>query len=485
MICKFPPAEFFELIKRTRLVWRGVKMTMSRFPLKMVSLVALSSAAPLVGVASENVRPNIILILADDLGWKDAGFRGSRYYETPNLDRLAGESVEFTRAYASPSCAPSRAALLTGQYSPRTGVFMVGRSDRGDKTLQKLVPVPNRQALPPEAITIAKVLAEHGYATTIIGKWHLGDGPNSPENRGFGLNVAGFDGGTPPTYFSPYQIATIKDGPPGEYLTDRLTDEAINFMENNRERPFFLYLPHYAVHVPIEAKENLKQAFSEKTPDGEQKDPGYAAMIQSLDESVGRILDAVDRLGLADRTHIIFISDNGGQMGITAQPPLREGKGWLYEGGVRVPMLVRTPGTSAAGTKSDTPVHLVDIFPTILQWAGIETPKGPPLDGVSLAPLSSDKTATIPTRDLFWHFPGYQPKKTGFRITPSSMLVNDQWKLIEHFEDGSLELYNLQDDISEQHNLAAAQPDKAAELKTRLTSWREKVSAPMPTKITP
>ncbi len=459
----------------------SVKPGMRRFPLTAVSMMALTCGAPLIAGAGVPERPNIIVILADDFGWKDAGFRGSRYYETPHLDRLAGQSVEFTRAYACPSCAPSRAALLTGQYSPRTGVFMVGESDRGDKARQKLVPVPNVQDLRTEAVTLAEVLSAQGYATALIGKWHLGGGPNGPESQGFGLNVAGFHGGTPPTYFSPYRIPTIEDGPPGEYLTDRLTDEAISFMKKNRERPFFLYLPHYAVHVPIEAREDLRKAFAAKPPDGEQKDPGYAAMILSLDESVGRILDAVDRLGLAGKTHIIFTSDNGGQTGITAQPPLREGKGWLYEGGVRVPMLVRSPGTTAAGTKNDRPVHLVDLFPTILEWAGIDPPAGLPLDGVSLAGQSSNPVAPMTSRDLFWHFPGYQPMKSGFRITPSSMLVNDDWKLIERFEDGSLELYNLKDDVSEQHNLAGLQPAKAEELQARLASWRQALSAPMPT----
>ena len=430
-------------------------------------------------------RPNIVIILADDLGWKDLGFRGSKYYETPHLDQLASQSVEFLRAYACPSCAPSRAALLTGQYSPRTGVFMVGRSDRGNKQAQRLTPISNREDILESPVTMASVLREAGYATAIIGKWHLGEGASSPEAKGFEVNVAATHEGTPPTYFSPYQIPTIKDGPTGEYLTDRLTDEAVKFIARNEDRPFFLYLPHYAVHVPIEAKKEAEIRFAKKAADGKQNNAAYAAMIQSLDEGVGRLIAALDSHGLSGKTHIIFTSDNGGQMGITGQAPLREGKGWLYEGGVRVPMLIHSPGTTAAGTQFLEPVHLVDIFPTVLDWAGLQPPGNYTLDGYSLAGVAMGRDASLPARDVFWHFPGYQPLKDSFRITPSSMLVNKTWKLIERFEDGSFELYNLILDEGEKENLAASHPEIVSDLRQRLGAWRDATAAQVPRAANP
>lgn len=451
--------------------------TLLRLAVAVVCLILLGPA-----VRAEE-RPNVILILADDLGWKDAGFRGSKYYETPRLDAFANESVEFTRAYACPSCAPSRAALLTGQYSPRTGVFMVGASDRGNKAAQKLVPVPNREELPEGAITMAEALRRAGYATAIIGKWHLGEGASEPERKGFEVNIAAYDEGTPPSYFSPYGMPKIADGPTGQYLTDRLTHEAIKFIEKNKERPFFLYLPHYAVHVPIQAKEELERAFKDKPADGDQRDPAYAAMIKSLDENVGRLLDALDQLGLADKTHVVFTSDNGGQLGITAQPPLREGKGWLYEGGIRVPFLVRSPGTKPG--RNATAVHLIDLYPTILEWAGVTAPEDHALDGISLAKPAYDPAATLPARDLFWHFPGYQPLRDGFRIRPSSVIMSGPWKLTEKFEDGSTELYDLESDPGETKNVADERTEVVADLKTRLASWRETVNAPIPSHPNP
>ncbi len=452
--------------------------------MKLLSLACLAALLPLPSLHAER-PPNIVLIFADDMGWNDAGFRGSKYYETPSLDRLAGEGTEFTRAYTSPSCAPSRAALLSGQYSPRHGVFMVSLSDRGDRTKQRLIPIPNVESLPSSSVTLAETLQEAGYATALIGKWHLGGEESSPEKHGFQLNVAGYKEGTPPSYFSPYNIPTLPDGPEGEYLTDRLTKEAIAFMEKEKDRPFFLYLPHYAVHVPLQAKPAWIEHFKKKPSDGPHNDPVYAAMLRNMDDNIGHLLAALKRLELEDNTFVIFVSDNGGQLGITAQPPLREGKGWLYEGGVRVPMIIRAPRQANSGGKSDSPVHLVDLYPTILEWAGIHPPQDYPLDGVSIAKQVSDPSAALAERGIYWHFPGYQPLKDSFRITPSSMVINGKWKLIEHFEDNTLELYDLENDIGETINLADTQPEKAAQLKAQLKSWRAEINAPVPTEHNP
>jgi arylsulfatase A-like enzyme len=433
-------------------------------------------------------RPNVIVIVADDLGWKDAGYLGSRFYETPNLDRLAGQSTVFRRAYACPSCAPTRAALMSGQYSPRHGVFMVSASDRGDKTRRKLVPIPNREDLPVECVTIAEALAKEGYATGLVGKWHLGGGPAAPEHQGFQLRIGRLEHGADYTYFSPYggRITGLSDTPPGEYLADRLTAEALRFMDDHKDKPFFLCLTHYVPHVPIEAKPEDEARFLAKAPDGAHTNATYAGMIWSLDRSVGQVLEKIDRLGLAGRTYVVFLSDNGGQMGITAQPPLREGKGWLYEGGVRVPMLIRAPGLSG-GANCDQPVHVVDLYPTILRWTGAKAPAGHALDGVSLEPLLADAEASLDRDALFWHFPGYQPmgRPPFFRIRPSSMIVSGAWKLIENFEDGTTELYNLYDDMGETRNLSNAEPEKARELRERLAAWRASVNAPVPMQENP
>ena len=432
--------------------------------------------------------PNIIFIMVDDMGWRDAGFMGSRYYETPNIDKLASEGMVFTNAYANAAnCAPTRACLLSGQYGPRHGVYTVASSARGSSKHRKLIPIENTTVLADRNVTVAEVLKKAGYVTATMGKWHLGP---DPKTQGFDVNVAGNSAGHPRSYFSPYRNKDIKDGPKGQYLTDRLTDEAVTFIKANKDRPFFLYLPHYAVHTPIQAKKDIAASYKDRPPSLGHKNPAYAAMIESVDTGIGRIIATLDELKLADDTVVFFFSDNGGVKGITSMEPLRGGKGCYYEGGIREPMLVRWPGKIKAGTTCDTPVIGIDFYPTLLELAAAEKPKGKVLDGVSIAPLLRGAAAMKP-RPLFWHFPIYlQGRMTGardpvFRTRPGSAVRLGDWKLIEYFEDGGVELYNLKDDIGEKNDLSKAKADKTAELHKILVDWRKAVGAPVPTKPNP
>jgi len=458
------------------------------------ALTLASGGISALRAAADTARPpNFILVLVDDMGWRDVGFMGSRYYETPNIDRLAAQGMVFTDAYANaPNCAPTRACLLSGQYGPRHGVYTVGTSERGKAAGRKLVPVPNRTTLPAEIITLAEALKPAGYRSASIGKWHLGADPDSgPVAQGFDVNVAGNSAGYPRSYFSPYKNADIKDGPKGEYLTDRLTEEALAFIEANRDRPFFLYLPHYAVHTPIQAKQKLIAKYNKKPPDGGQRNPEYAAMIESVDQGVGTLMAKLDQLGLTDNTVVVFFSDNGGVGGyrelgieggeITSNRPLRGGKGMLYEGGIREPTIIRWPAKVKVGTRCATPVIGLDFYPTFLQIAGVEKKPGQILDGESLVPLLTG-TGTLKRDAIFWHFPAYlQGGKGTWRTTPAGAIRSGDWKLIEFFEDNRLELYNLADDIGEANNLAEKMPEKTRELHDRLVAWRKEVNAPVPT----
>jgi arylsulfatase A-like enzyme len=444
---------------------------------------------PLSGRRGQN-RPNFVFIFIDDMGWKDLGYMGSKYYETPNIDKLAGEGVVFTSAYANaPNCAPSRACLMSGQYTPRHGVYTVGNSERGSARLRKLIPIKNNTTLNPKVMTIAEALKPAGYVTASIGKWHLGKGTETgPEGQGFDVSIAGNRAGMTRRHFSPYSLANLSDGPEGEYLTDRLTDESLKFIETNRDKPFFLYLSHYAVHTPIQAKEAMIDKYRNKEPHGGQKNPTFAAMVESVDQSVGRVMKRLDELGLRDNTVVIFFSDNGGVFGITSMEPLRGGKGTLYEGGIREPMIVRWPGKTRPGSVCDVPVIGIDFYPTMLEIAGAPKPAGQVLDGESIVPLlKGDKGLK---RDaIFWHFPAYLQRNYGWketwRTTPAGVVRRGDWKLIEYFEDGRLELYNLKEDIGEQNNLAQKMPDKTRQLHERLKQWRRSVSAPVPTELNP
>jgi arylsulfatase A-like enzyme len=459
-------------------------------------LIGWLMAFGLVLTASAAPRPNIIFILADDFGWRDLGCYGSTFYETPNLDRLAKQGMRFTDAYAACNvCSPTRASILTGKYPARLNLtdWLPGRPNRPDQKFNRPLLI---QHLPLEEFTAAEALKSAGYRTAIAGKWHLGGEGFSPDKQGFDVNIGGCDLGHPPSYFSPYKIPALTDGPVGEYLTDRLTDESLRFIEESKAGPFFLYFAHYAVHTPLQAKpelvakykakaEKLGVAGSEFVADlgrqvrRVQSHAVYAAMIESLDQSVGRLMKKLEDLGLEQNTVLIFTSDNGGLSTAEGTPtsnfPLRMGKGWNYEGGIREPLLVKWPGHIAPGSVCHEPMISTDYYPTFLEMAGQPLRPEQHLDGLSLLPLL--KGGTRPERPFFWHYPHYSNQGG----SPGGALRLGEWKLLEFFEDMHVELYNLKTDEGERNNLAAAQPDKARQLTAQLHALRQETHALMPT----
>lgn len=459
---------------------------MSRHVLSRWLVIGISLSVTTAGHAADAAkprteRPNIVLILADDLGWADLGCYGSTYHRTPNLDRLAASGLRFTDAYAAaPVCSPTRAALMTGKYPARLNLtdWLPGRPDRPDQQL--LRPTINHE-LPRGDATLAESLKAAGYTTGHVGKWHLGGAGAGPRQRGFDVNIAGDEAGSPRSYFAPFKgrdgrfMPGLERAPEGEYLTDRLTAEAEKFIASNRDQPFFLYLAHYAVHIPLKAKADLTAKYKQGPP-GRQGNPIYAAMLDSLDEGVGRILKQLDDLKLTERTIVVFTSDNGGlcvregpNTPSTINAPLREGKGYLYEGGLRVPLLVRWPGITRPGSTTSVPVCSVDLFPTLLEACGIKSRTR--VDGVSLVPLL--KRDQLQRDTLYWHYPHYsnQGGRAGAAIRCGD------WKLIEFYEDGRRELYDLHRDASESHNCITEQAEKATELATKLEAWRDEVGA--------
>ncbi len=455
----------------------------------MKLLLSLLLLTPLIQAADH--APNIIFILADDLGYTDVACFGSKYYETPNIDKLASQGMKLTRHHHCQNCQPTRAALMTGQYAPRTGVYTVGGIGRFDWRSRPLRPVDNAENLPLEKITIAQTMKKAGYATGMFGKWHLGQrGEYHPGQRGFDEAIVSMG-----KHFN-FSTQPKVEYPEGEYLADFLTNKAVDFIQRHKDEPFFLYLPHYAVHSPHQAKAELIAKFKDKNPVGGHHDPTYAAMIASVDESVGRVMTTLDELKLADNTVLIFSSDNGGVGGyerdgvkggsITDNAPLRSGKGSLYEGGTRVPFIVRWPGVTKAGTTCDVPTIHVDLYPTFAELGKAALPEGQTLDGESLVPLFRDSATSLKREAIYQHFPGYLGAGEGtWRTTPVGLIEVGDWKLMEFFEDGRLELYNLKDDIGEQKNIVTENPDKAKELHTKMLAWREAVKAPMPTKNMP
>ncbi len=448
---------------------------------------------------------NIVLILIDDMGWKDLACYGSEFYETPNIDSLAKEGMQFTDAYAAcPVCSPTRASIMSGKYPARVGVTnFIGREARG-----RLIDAPYTRYLPLEECSLASALKAGGYHTWHVGKWHLGSEEYYPDKHGFDVNVGGSHRGMPAgSYFSPWRMENLEDGPDGLYLTDHLTDKAVELIENKDDKPFFLNLWYYQVHIPLQGKPDLVEKYKKKAKamgldrkptfveDGpyptEQKrekrikrriiqsDPVYAAMIESLDSNIGRVLDALERTGQKDNTLIIFTSDNGGlatsEGSPTCNAPLAEGKGWMYEGGTREPMLVRWPGVVAPGTTCRKPVTSPDIYPTCLEAAGLASREEQHVDGRSFVPVLKGDSS-FERGPIFWHYPHYGNQGG----TPGSSIRWGDYKLIEFFEDGRLELYNLRDDISEDHDLAAEQPDVRERLHARLVAWREEVEARYP-----
>lgn len=459
-------------------------MLLQRFMPVLACVVAI--AMNFAAARGDDVKPpNIIFILVDDMGWTDLGCFGSELYETPNIDRLASEGMRFTCAYSACTvCSPSRAAVMTGRYPARLHLTdWIHGSRRPHAKLR----IPDwTEYLPADEVTLAAALKKAGYVSASIGKWHLGDGPEHyPTKFGFDLNVAGYGAGSPPSYFSPYKIPTLTDGPEGEYLTDRETDEACRFIEEQKDKPFFLYMPRYSVHTPLQAKQPLIEHYRRKVKPGmRQTNATYAAMIHSLDESVGRLMAKLDELGLADRTLVCFTSDNGGLIGggqqhVTSNVSLRAGKGSVYEGGVRVPLIVRWPGITTPGSTSSEAVIGVDYFPTLLEIAGVPTAADDihAPDGVSLVPLLKNARAVLGREAIFWHYPHYHPGGA----TPYSAIRSGDYRLVEFYEDDHIELYNLRTDVGETHDLATTEPERAADLRRRLVEWRAEVGAQAPT----
>jgi arylsulfatase A len=451
---------------------------------KQIGMLIVAGVLLCVGTGSLKSAPsprlNVVLILADDFGWTDLACYGSKLYSTPNVDRLAREGVRFTQAYSACTvCSPSRAALLTGKYPGRLHVtdWIPGLPPENPKLL-----VPDwTKHLPLEEISLARAFKSAGYATASIGKWHLGGEEYYPEKQGFDLNIAGTEAPSPKTYFAPYNIATLPEGPTGEYLTDRLAVEADKYLEAHKDKPFFLYLPHFAVHLPVQGKQNLiKKYRALLRPDILQTNAGYAAMVESLDEAVGQVRSKLDELKLTDKTIVIFASDNGGRVPTTSNLPLRVGKGSCYEGGTRVPLIVFWPGVTKANSVCETPVIGTDLYPTLLEMVGEAKAARKGVDGASLVPLLRG-TGKLKRDELFWHYPHYQHYQLG-GTTPYGAIRKGDFKLIEFFDDMRVELYNLKDDIGEQHNLAAQMPEKVDQLRNRLHAWRKEVGAQMPTR---
>jgi arylsulfatase A-like enzyme len=454
----------------------------------LITCEAGASGYPL----NEEIKPNIVLILMDDLGWKDVSYMGSEYYETPNIDRISKGGMIFTRAYANAAnCAPTRACLLSGQYTPRHGVYTVGNSDRGDSKDRRLIPIANNENLSFDKITIAEALKPAGYVCASIGKWHVG---NRPQQHGFDIGFDRQDLGYPNGHFR-------KDG---EYLTDRLTNEAVKFIKENNplktSKPFFLCLAHHAVHTPIQAKPEKIEKYRPKPGKGCHNDPVYAAMIESMDESVGKVNQALEEEGLSENTVLIFFSDNGGYGPKTCMRPLRGGKGMYYEGGIREPMFVYWPGHVKPGSSTDVPVISTDFYPSFLEIAGVPKPTEYPLDGISFLPLLQGENKILHDK-IFWHSPIYLESYNGlkqdsrdtlFRTRPVSVIRKGNWKLMlyheEWFLDGgrakittncSVELYNLEADPGEADNLSNDEPYKRDELLDDLLSWIQSLNASM------
>ena len=453
------------------------------------SCCLLLPASQPTAIAETNDRPNVLFIFLDDFGWRDCGFMGSDFYETPHLDRLAAEGMVFTNAYAgAANCAPSRACLLSGQYSPRHEIYNVGTGPRGKAEYRKLKHVPGTDTLPSSIKTWAHVVRDAGYKTATIGKWHLS---NDPLPYGFDFNFAGTHSGSPPKgYFPPHGKAPGLEGSSeDQYLTDRLSDEAIKFIDGNKSQPWFLYLTHFAVHTPIQGKKELVEKYNSK-PKGDLHDhPVMAAMIQSVDEGVGKIVAALDEMKLTEKTAIVFTSDNGGYGPATSMAPLKGYKGTYYEGGIREPFFIKWPGVVKPGTKSDQPIINVDLFPTFCDMTGAKRPAGQVVDGESLMPILTGE-GELDDRALFWHFPAYlqsyqrknEQRDPLFRSRPCSIIRHGDWKLHEYFEDGDLELYNLADDPGETQNLQESNAAQRDALHAKLTKWRQETKAPIPGK---
>jgi len=457
-------------------------------------------------------KPNILFILADDLGWRDLACQGSEFYETPNLDKLAARGVSFTDGYAAcPVCSPTRASILSGKYPARVGVTdWIGAHTRG-----KLVDAPYIDHLPAEEHSLAAALRDGGYQTWHVGKWHCGGAPFLPQNHGFDVNIGGCHQGSPGGggYFSPWTVGDPElknaDVPDGTYLDDHLTDRAIGLIQTREaDRPFFMHMSFYLVHTPIQGKPDLIEKYKAKAehmgldPEAalvegelfpcehkkdrrivrrtEQSDPVYAAMVETMDTNIGRLLDALEAAGQLDHTLVIFTSDNGGLATAEGSPtcnaPLSEGKGWMYEGGTREPLIVAWPGHTPQGAQCPAVVTSPDFYPTLLDAAGLDRIPDQHVDGVSFFDQLTEPDQSLERDAVFWHYPHYGNQGG----TPASSVRSGDYKLIEFFETGRRELYNLRDDLSEDNDLAADDPVRTAKLHTLLTDWRTEIEAEIP-----
>ena len=477
-------------------------MNFKRRTFRLLFTLALLLATPAWSLAADHT--NFVFFLVDDLGYMDVGCNNPEcFYDTPNIDKLAASGMRFTDGYvANPVCSPTRFSIMTGKYPTRAGAtnFFCG------KRAGKFNPAPLNCQMQLEEVTIAEALKEHGYATFFAGKWHLGPTAEFwPEKQGFDVNQGGHDRGGPyggKKYFSPYGNPRLEDGPEGEHLPDRLASEAAKFMEDNKDKPFLTYISFYSVHTPLIAREDLRKKYELKAKKlgllekpqfgdeeqiwGDGKNPRkvrivqshavYAAMVEAMDKAVGKVLDKVEELGLTDNTVVMFIGDNGGLSTSEGSPtsnlPLRGGKGWVYEGGIREAFLIRAPGVAKPGSTCDTPVVSTDFYPTILELAGKPAKPQQHLDGVSLKPLLAGGKQ-VDREAIYWHYPHYA-NQGGF---PGGAVRMGDWKLLERYEDGQVHLYNLADDIGERDDLAKTHPDRAAAMRAKLHAWYKETDA--------
>jgi len=516
-------------------------VTRNAWFLGAVLLVSLGSCSG-QSKTTQKKSPNVILFLVDDLGWKDVGCYGSEFYETPNIDKLAKEGVRFTNAYAACHvCSPTRASILSGKYPARINLtdWLPGRNDFA---YQRLLNVEVNQQMPADETTLAEALKAKGYSTAIVGKWHLGEAPSDPTKHGFDMHIpAGWNKGWPLTYHAPFRLPNY-DGNPGEYLTDRITTDALKYIEDNRDKPFFLYFAHFAVHDPIEGRDDLVEKYKKKlasmpkdnrppyilegNPDSDPitieervsllNDPAYkgfsqlprgtvkvkqrqdnvqfAGVVEAMDESLGRVMDKLKQLGIEDNTIVIFASDNGGMAAgnfgrpskvldpstpdkhfSTSNLPLRGAKGWLYEGGIRVATIVKWSGVKKPGTESDVPIISTDFYPSILEMAGLPQMPQQHVDGKSFVPLLQGKS-TLNRDAIYWHFPHYS--NHGMQ-SPGGAVRYKDFKLIEYYENGTVQLFDLSKDIGELNDISEQNPEKVKELRDMLHAWRDSVHARM------
>lgn len=437
---------------------------------------------------SRKIKPNIVIINVDDMGWKDVGFMGSEYYETPNIDNLASLGMVFINGYAaSANCAPSRASLMTGKWTPRHGIYTVNSSERGASKHRKLIPTKNTRTLSEEHKVIPEILNHNGYITCHAGKWHLSE---NPLDFGFKINIGGGYNGLPKSYYPPYKNVMI-EGDKDQHLTDLIMEKTLEFVDTV-QHPFFLYYAPYAVHTPIQPINELLKKYKQKPTWNGQENPKYATMVENLDRNIGLLISKLKERGIFDNTFIVFTSDNGGLYGITKQHPLRAGKGSYYEGGIREPFFFVMKDRIRANSTSDVPITNLDIFPTILEFAGINNDQLK-LDGTNLSLILEEKADKL-DRPLYWHFPIYlqaynvhdnENRDSLFRTRPGSVIIYKNWKLHYYFENDEVELYNLGQDIGERNNLAIKEPEKTEEMLNYLKNWWDETNAPIPRQLNP